>query len=145
MIPRSYARDPARGRSTTVQFLLNAMNANTAQISQGYAQGVLQTYNTGLAAQGLHARLQQIAAVPVVHRGMVQVDPAYLFNPGLVSSWFIVTGVLGMLSILNGTIIASTVMLKEREVGTIEQLLMSAARRPAALGPGYPAARSRRG
>src|SRR5215472_13018489 len=64
VIPRSYARDLARGRSTTVQFLLNAMNANTAQISQGYAQGVLQTYNAGLAAQGAHARVQQIAAVP---------------------------------------------------------------------------------
>lgn len=43
------------------------------------------------------------------------------------NSWFIVTGVLSMLLILNDTIIASTVMLKEREVGTIEQLLMSPA------------------
>src|SRR5262249_38639221 len=38
VIPYDYARDLRRGRSTTVQFLLNAMNANTATISQGYAE-----------------------------------------------------------------------------------------------------------
>jgi len=127
VIPYDYARDLVRGRPTTVQFLLNAMNVNTAQISRGYAEGVIRTYNAGLAAQGLHVRFQQIAAQPVSRRGSVELDPAFLFNPGLVSSWFTATGVLGILLILNGAIIASTVMLKEREVGTIEQLLMSPA------------------
>src|SRR6202050_3596425 len=47
VIPYDYARDLQRGRPTTVQFLLNAMNANTAAIAQGYAEGVLATYNTG--------------------------------------------------------------------------------------------------
>jgi len=36
VIPRTYARDLQRGRPVTVQFLLNAMNANTAAIAQGY-------------------------------------------------------------------------------------------------------------
>ncbi len=127
VIPYDFARHLMRGRPTTVQFLLNATNVNTAQISQGYAEGVIQAYNAGLAAQGVHASFRQIAAQTMSRRGPVQLDPAFLFNPGLVSSWFVVTGVLGMLLILNGTIIASTVMLKEREFGTIEQLLMSPA------------------
>lgn len=127
VIPYDYARTLVRGRPTTVQFLLNAMNVNTAQISRGYAEGVIAAYNAGLAAQGLHVRFQQIAAQPVSRRGSVELDPAFLFNPGLVSTWFIATGVLGILLILNGAIVASTVMLKEREVGTIEQLLMSPA------------------
>jgi len=127
VIPYDYARALVRGRPTTVQFLLNAMNVNTAQISQGYAEGVIQTYNADLASQGLHLPAPQIAIQPVTERGTVVLDPAFLFNPGLVSSWFVVTGVFGMLLILNGTIIASTVMLKEREFGTIEQLLMSPA------------------
>ncbi len=127
VIPYDFARTLVRGRPTTVQFLLNAMNVNTAQISRGYAEGVIAAYNAGLAAQGLHVRFQQIAAQPVSRRGSVELDPAFLFNPGLVSTWFIATGVLGILLILNGAIVASTVMLKEREVGTIEQLLMSPA------------------
>jgi ABC-2 type transport system permease protein len=127
VIPYDYARSLQRGRATTVQFLLNAMNANTAAIAQGYAQGVLQTYNRGLAGQGIHAEFRQIAAPEVSHRGQVLLHPAYLYNPGLVASWFIVTGVFGLLLILNGSIVASAAMVKERERGTIEQLLMSPA------------------
>ena len=52
VIPYDFARDLERGRPTTVQFLLNAMNANTAAIAQGYAQGVIQSYNEGLAGRG---------------------------------------------------------------------------------------------
>ena len=40
VIPFSYAKDLQRGRPVTVQLLLNAMNANTAAIAQGYAEGV---------------------------------------------------------------------------------------------------------
>ena len=41
--------------------------------------------------------------------------PAFLFNPGLVTAWFIVTGTFGVLLILNGSLVASTAMIKERE------------------------------
>lgn len=127
VIPYDFARDLQRGHPTTVQFLLNAMNANTAAISQGYAEGVIQSYNASLAAGGLHASFRQIAAPDVTQRGVVQLIPAYLYNPGLVASWFIVTGVFGLLLILNGSIVSSAAMVKERERGTIEQLLMSPA------------------
>jgi ABC-2 type transport system permease protein len=53
--------------------------------------------------------------------------PAFLFNPGLVTSWFIVTGSFGVLLILNGSMIASAALVKEREAGTVEQLLMTPA------------------
>jgi ABC-2 type transport system permease protein len=127
VIPYDYARDLYRGNPVTVQFLLNAMNANTAAIAQGYAEGVIQSYNQGLAASGIHANFRQIAASNVSRRGIIFLHPAYLFNPGLVASWFIVTGVFGLLLILNGSIVASAAMVKERERGTIEQLLMSPA------------------
>jgi ABC-2 type transport system permease protein len=127
VIPYDYARNLYRGDPTTVQFLLNAMNANTAAIAQGYAQGVIQSYNQGLAGSGIHANFRQIAAPNVTRRGRVFLHPAYLFNPGLVASWFIVTGIFGLLLILNGSIVASAAMVKERERGTIEQLLMSPA------------------
>jgi ABC-2 type transport system permease protein len=127
VIPYDYDRDLVRGHATTVQFLLNAMNANTAAISQGYAEGVIQSYNAGLRAAGLHANFQQIGAQDVSRRGQAQLHPAYLYNPGLKDSWFIVTGVFGLLLILNSSLVASGAMVKEREAGTIEQLLMSPA------------------
>jgi ABC-2 type transport system permease protein len=127
VIPYDYARNLYRGNPTTVQFLLNAMNANTAAIAQGYAQGVIQSYNQGLAGSGIHAKFNSISSAGGTRRGLISLHPAYLFNPGLVASWFIVTGIFGLLLILNGSIVASAAMVKERERGTIEQLLMSPA------------------
>jgi ABC-2 type transport system permease protein len=127
VVPYDYAKDLARGRQTTVQFLLNATNANTATISRAYAQGVIQSYNQELRAQGAHTLVQQNVASDLARRGQVQLQPAFLFNPGLVDSWFIVTGVFGLLLILNSSLVASAAMVREREAGTIEQLLMSPA------------------
>jgi drug efflux transport system permease protein len=127
VIPYDFARDLYRGRATTAQVLLNAMNANTAAISQGYVEGVVQAYNQTLQAGGLRADFRRIAAPDVSRRGRAILRPALLYNPGLVDSWFIVTGVFGLLLILNSSLVASGAMVKEREAGTIEQLLMSPA------------------
>jgi len=127
VIPYDYARDLQRGQPATVQVMLNAMNSNTATIGQGYAQGVIASYNRTLRNQGIHAQFQQIAAPNVGRQGNVSLIPAYLYNPGLEPTWFIVTGVLGVLLILNGSLISAAAIVKEREAGTLEQLLMSPA------------------
>ena len=127
VIPYDYARELQRGDPATVQVLLNAMNSNTATIGQGYAQGVIASYNQELGSEGIHARFQQIAAPSVSRLGEVLIHPAYLYNPGLEPTWFIVTGILGVLLILNGSLISAAAIVKEREAGTLEQLLMSPA------------------
>lgn len=127
VVPYDFSRDLERGRPVTIQFILNAINANTAAISQGYAEGVIQSYNAGLRGSGLHVNFQQTSASEISRSGEVQLHPAYLYNPGLKDSWFIVTGVFGLLLILNSSLVAAGTMVKEREAGTIEQLLMSPA------------------
>jgi ABC-2 type transport system permease protein len=123
VIPTDFARDLQRGRPTTVQFLLNATNSNSAAISQGYAEAVIQKYNTQLRLEGFQTKVNLSSN----RTGQASLHPAFLFNPGLKDSWFITTGVLGLLLILNSSIVASGAMVKEREAGTIEQLLMSPA------------------
>jgi ABC-2 type transport system permease protein len=127
VVPYDYARDLLRDRQTTLQFLLNATNANTATISRGYAESMIQRFNAGLLGQGIHVRTQPIAGSNLASRGQVQLEPAFLYNPGLVDSWFIVTGVFGLLLILQSSLICSAAMVREREAGTLEQLLMSPA------------------
>jgi ABC-2 type transport system permease protein len=112
VVPSDFARLRARGRPATVQVLLNAANANTAQIAQGYVEGAVAWLNRDLAA---------VRAAPVELRA------AYLYNPGLVNSWFIVTGVFGTLIILNGSLVSAATMIREKEQGTVEQLLMTPA------------------
>jgi drug efflux transport system permease protein len=127
VLPYDFARDLQRGRTATIQVLLNAMNANTAAIGQGYAEGVIGNYNRVLQGSGVRANFQQTDARRVARRGRALLMPAFLYNPGLVDSWFIVTGVFGLLLILNSSLVASGAMVREREAGTIEQLLMSPA------------------
>jgi ABC-2 type transport system permease protein len=88
---------------------------------------MIQNYDYGLRSRGIPGRIQEIAGPQLGLRGQVQLQPAFLYNPGLVDSWFIVTGVLGLLLILNSSLVASAAMVREREAGTIEQLLMSPA------------------
>ena len=52
---------------------------------------------------------------------------AYLYNPGLVTSWFYVTGIMSILIFINASLVASALAAKEKETGTIEQLLMTPA------------------
>lgn len=127
VIPHDFARDLYRGRPTTVQFLLNATNANSAAISQGYAEAVIQNYNMRLQTEGIQPSFRRTSGNGPPTSGLATLHPAFLYNPGLKDSWFITTGVLGLLLILNSSIVASGAMVKEREAGTIEQLLMSPA------------------
>ena len=68
-IPNHFDKDLQRGHPTDVQILLNAMNANTAAIGQGYAEGVIQSWNQSLAHGGLHAKFQNIATNAGTLRG----------------------------------------------------------------------------
>jgi len=127
IVPYEFAREIHRGRPIDVQVLLNASNANTATIAQGYAEGLIASYNQQLAASGVHAAVRVVGPAPLPSRGIINSVTAFLYNPGLVNSWFIVTGTFGVLLILNGSLVASTAMIKERERGTVEQLLMTPA------------------
>ncbi len=105
-IPYDFARNLQRGHHTSIQALLNATNANTAAIGQGYAEGIIQMYNRNLLANGgIHARFARIGSNDFDRSGIVQLTSAFLYNPGLVSSWYIVTGVFGLLLILNSSYI----------------------------------------
>jgi ABC-2 type transport system permease protein len=123
VVPYTFARDIGRGRPVDVQVILNASNANTATIGQGYAAGLIQAYNSRLANQNIRTAVRTVNA----RSGTVTPVTAFLYNPGLVNAWFIVTGTFGVLLILNGSLVASTAMIKEREAGTVEQLLMTPA------------------
>src|ERR1700730_15033776 len=81
VVPYDYARDLARDRPTTVQFLLNAMNANTATISRAYAEGAIQSYNSGLRGKGTGPRVENVAGMNLARRGQEQLQPAFLYNP----------------------------------------------------------------
>jgi ABC-2 type transport system permease protein len=64
---------------------------------------------------------------PLTARASVVPRVAILYNPGLQNAWFIVTGMIGLLLVLQGSLVAAASMVREKEIGTIEQLLMTPA------------------
>jgi ABC-2 type transport system permease protein len=126
IVPADFAKQRERRQTAHVQLLFDAVNSNTAGIAQGYAARIIAALNERIAQDSPAVSLKVEGGSPGI-RGEFAARIALLFNPGLESAWFIVTGVIGILLVLNGSIIGSSAMVREKEVGTIEQLLMTPA------------------
>jgi ABC-2 type transport system permease protein len=116
IIPSDFATKRTRNEIAEIQFLVDGVDSNTAGIAGGYASRLISSLNEKIA-------LSQTTVKPV----RVQSKVSLFYNPGLENSWFIVTGMIGMLMVMLGGAIASSSMVKEKEVGTVEQLLMTPA------------------
>lgn len=126
VVPSEFAKLRARQETAPIQLLIDAVNSNTAGIASSYAARIISSLNERLA-QSTQAVALETPGTPVSTRGKLVARVALLFNPGLESAWFIVTGVVGILLVLNGSIIGSAALVREKEAGTIEQLLMTPA------------------
>jgi ABC-2 type transport system permease protein len=130
VIPNDFSRTLGRSQTADVQVVIDAVDANTAQIAQGYLEMALEEYNNdvGPPVAGYRRRLALVrASHPAPPPGVPDVQPAYLYNPGLVTSWHYVTGVMSIIMFINASLVASALAVKEKETGTIEQLLMTPA------------------
>ena len=116
VIPSDFATKRTQRETAEVQFLVDSVNSNTAGIAGGYAARVVGALNEKIM-------LSRSTVEPVRTSSRVSL----LYNPGLENSWFIVTGMIGMLLVMLGALVASAAMVKEKEVGTVEQLLMTPA------------------
>jgi ABC-2 type transport system permease protein len=133
VIPNDFSRTLRRGQTADVQVVVDAVDANTAQIAKGYLEMALQNYNSNAGSVGtaIASPRRQIvlasAGHPAPPPGVPAMQSAYLYNPGLVTSWHYVTGVMSIIMFINASLVASALAVKEKETGTIEQLLMTPA------------------
>src|SRR5436305_2387655 len=131
VIPTDFARTLRRGETADVQVVIDAVDANTGQVAQGYLGKALQDYNSSArilpVAVYTPRRTLNRSAHPAPPPGAVDVRPAYLYNPGLVTTWYYVTGIMSIIMFINASLVASALAVKEKETGTIEQLMMTPA------------------
>lgn len=137
VVPRDFAEKRARRQTVEVQLLVDAVNANTATIAGGYAARIIASLNQKIALSQprqppqLTASTSDAPGVSVTTNAAVRatVMPrlTLLYNPGLKSSWFITTGMIGLLLVLQGSVVSSASLVREKEIGTVEQLLMTPA------------------
>jgi ABC-2 type transport system permease protein len=116
VIPARFGSDVAAGHPTSVQFIVNGDNANTATTVVGYARGLLSATS---ARYELRARLGS-------PRGpLVNVEPRVFYNPELRSTLFLVPGLIAYIAMLTAVVSTALSIVREKEVGTMEQVRMS--------------------
>jgi ABC-2 type transport system permease protein len=116
VIPPKFNQDLSAQKTAEVQVIIDGVDANTAGIAQGYLNQIVRQYSQKL-------RCQKVNCPPAP----VQPQVRFLYNPGLISSWFFVPGVIGIVLTLTGSLVSSITLIREKDVGTLEQLLMTPA------------------
>lgn len=113
-IPAGYEADLVAGRAPAVQLIVDGTNSNTATIAQGYAIRMVQQLGARIAGARTSADL---AGIDLRARAW--------FNPSLESRVYNVPAVIGVIVLLMCLLLTAMAVVREREVGTLEQLLVS--------------------
>lgn len=107
-IPSGFAADREAGRTGRIQVLADGSDAMVGTLGLAYAQGVLRT-----------------AAEAAGVRAPIELRPKVLYNPDMVSRYFMVPAVLALLIMIMAMMLASMALVREVELGTMEQLLVT--------------------
>ena len=122
-IPDGYAADILARRTPAVQLLVDGTNSNTATVAQGYAARIVQQLGARIAQSGGPGTLTPgtagVTAPPIDLRARAW------FNPSLASRVYNVPAVIGVIVLLMCLLLTALAVVREREVGTLEQLLVS--------------------
>jgi ABC-2 type transport system permease protein len=108
-IPSGYGEAVAARRPQTLQLIADGSDANSTNVALGYATNLLSTYAPA--------------------RGILEPRVQVWFNPRLESRHFMIPGVLALLLLAITTILAAMGIVRERELGTLEQLNVTPLRR----------------
>jgi ABC-2 type transport system permease protein len=111
-IPAEYGERVQTGRPTVVQILADGTDASSTTVAVGYAGSLVAAYSRERSA-ALGGRSPE---------PLVSADIRVWFNPRLESRQFMVPGILALLLLAVTTNLSSMAIVREREVGTLEQL-----------------------
>ena len=113
VIPEVFARDLERDRTPAVQVLLDASNSNTAAIARGYVSQVVDLFQRLWFADADE------------DEDIVQPMLRVWYNPDLTFTSFMVLSMIGLAGMMAGVIQPAASIVREKEVGTIEQLMVT--------------------
>jgi len=117
---RGFAQDLTSNRSAQMQILIDGTDSNAAQIILNYAGSIISSYNSKMLQQRSQIYLKRKDIYPVV-----DLRDREWFNENLYSKNFYLPGVIAMIVTLMSLILTSMAIVREKEIGTMEQLIVS--------------------
>lgn len=123
VIHAGFAQALGEGRGAPLQVLVDGTNSNTALIALGYVGKIVAQYQSDRRNEAwpLHADTAG-AAAPTIN---VTMQERPWFNDGLDDRWFFLPGVVGTLTLIQVVSLTAFAVVREREVGTLEQIMVS--------------------
>ena len=119
VIQAGFARRLLNGRTAPLQVIVDGTNSNTALIALGYISQIVARFQ----AEEMKAFPSRAGAVaPAI--SVAFLERAW-FNPGLADRWFFIPGVIGTLTLMQVVSLTSFAVVREREMGTLEQIMVS--------------------
>ena len=112
-IPDDFARRLQKGGQPDVQIIADGRNSNTAGTALGYAQSVVDAFNTDWRAD------HGLAGPPVT------IEARAWYNPNLQTRWNMIPGLIGTLTMIQTLMLTAMSVAREREQGTFDQLLVT--------------------
>jgi len=120
LINRGFGDDVAAGRTGKLQILLDGTDSNTAGIVLNYASQIGARYNADVLIRRVEAMTGR-----VIPPSLVTLRWRAWFNPNLESRNFYVPGVIALLVMVISVILSSMAIVREKEIGTIEQIMVT--------------------
>jgi ABC-2 type transport system permease protein len=121
-IPSGFGKNIGTGNPGKVLATVNAINATTAQLSWAYLNGILRDYNMNILIE--NAGDLAVASIP-----QIQITNRYWYNEMLNYKYYMLPGILGILVTAIGFLLAGLNLVREKEVGTIEQINVTPVRK----------------
>ncbi|MEG1499137.1 MAG: ABC transporter permease [Bacteroidales bacterium] len=112
LIPEDFGSRLDEGKKAPVQLIVDASNPNEANIITNYVYNIVGNYQQEL-----------LKNMPIA--GVISTDVHMLYNPQLKSAYTFVPGVIGLVLMLICTLMTSVSIVREKELGTMEVLLVS--------------------
>lgn len=117
-IPNGFEHDLIRESETNILLAANAISGQTAGLAVAYANSIVKDFNNDVRTQWIQQ--PRLNAIPVI-----DITSSNWFNSQMNYKYFIVPGILALLVTLVGFLMSSLNIVKEKEIGTIEQLNVS--------------------
>ena len=112
-ISPTFSSDLLRGKQTSIQVIVDGRNSNTAMIATNYLQTILLDFNRQWLKQHGDSNPK------------VKLQIRSWYNENLRSQWFIIPGIVGLLTLVVTLIVTALSVAREREQGTFDQLLVT--------------------
>jgi len=123
VIPSDFSTRLQRGERTSLQVLMDGQDSNTSTIALGYINGILQSE----MMDQIEGQLMGSEAAAEVH--LISPNLRVWYNEELKNSDYMVPGIVVFLLTMVTTLVAAMGLVREREIGTLEQLLVAPIRK----------------